>query len=51
MDWETEAKWDEVVVVVGLRLMHFWVTVLDLDTKFLEPLIRNDLQTDAISDF
>lgn len=48
MDWDIEAKGDEVVV--GLRLRDFWVTVLDLDTKFLEPAINADLQNDAISD-
>ena len=48
MDWETEPKGAEVVVV-GLRLRYFWVTILDLDTKFLEPLISADLQSDAIS--
>jgi hypothetical protein len=48
MDWDIEAKGDEVVV--GLRLRDFWVTVLDLDTKFLEPAINADLQNDAIFD-
>lgn len=48
MDWEAEAKGDEVVVG-GLRLRDFWVTILDLDTKFLEPAINADLQNDAIS--
>lgn len=43
-----EAKGAEVVVV-GLRLRYFWVTILDLDTKFLEPLNSADLQSDAIS--